>query len=85
MLIAVQLEQFRRGEKLVNDEKHTKQEMEKKAPLVKKSLRLMRPKHKRALTFKVGKLLKDTSVAMAVKEELANQTGGRERCTTRCY
>jgi hypothetical protein len=75
MLIAVQLEQFLRGEKLDNDEKHTKQEMEKKAPLVKESLRLMAPRHRRALTFKMGKLLKDTSVATAVKEELANQSG----------
>jgi hypothetical protein len=75
MLIAVQMEQYLRGERLDNDEKQTKQLMEKKVPLVKDALRLMAPRHRRALTFQIAKTARTRSVAQAVRAELRKQSG----------
>lgn len=74
MLIAVQMEQFLKGEKLDTDDNQTKLLMEQKAPLVKRALLLMRPRHKRALTFQVAKTAKTRSVAAAVRAELRKQS-----------
>jgi hypothetical protein len=76
MLTAVQMEQYLRGKRLDNNEKQIKQLMEKKAPLVKDALRLMAPKHRRALTFQIAKRARTRSVAETVSAERHKQSGG---------